>query len=90
MKNFVKSLNKDREAFQYLRQTFPRLSDAEIKEGNFLGPQIRKIVKNSTFDQILEGKEEAVWKVFKSVVQGFLGRKKKLSAVGERTSTKVT
>ncbi|GFY79637.1 uncharacterized protein TNIN_112911 [Trichonephila inaurata madagascariensis] len=59
MKNFVKSINKDGEAFQHLGSKFSRLSDAKIKEGIFMGPQIRKIMKEPAFDQNLEGKEEA-------------------------------
>ncbi|GFY01096.1 uncharacterized protein TNCV_5075631 [Trichonephila clavipes] len=68
MKSFVKSMNKNGEAFQYLRSKFPRLSDANIKKGFFLGAQIRKIMKNPAFDLILEGKEKITWKAFESVV----------------------
>lgn len=35
MKQFVKQLNKDSEAFLYLKTIFPRLSDAKIKEGMY-------------------------------------------------------
>jgi len=41
MKNFVKAMNREGEGFRYLRQMFPRISDANIKEGIFVGPQIR-------------------------------------------------
>jgi len=41
MKNFVKAMNKEGAGFRYLRQMFPRISDANIKEGIFVGPQIR-------------------------------------------------
>ena len=75
MKNFVKSMNNNGEAFQYLRSKFPRLSDAKIKVGIFVGPQICKIMKNSTIDQVLEGKEKDVRDIFKSVVRGILGNK---------------
>ncbi|GFX03684.1 uncharacterized protein TNCV_2112561 [Trichonephila clavipes] len=73
MKNFVKSINKDGEALQYLRSKLPRLSGAKIKEGIFVGPQIRKIMKDSASYQILEGKEKATWEALKNVVRGFLG-----------------
>ncbi|GFV00598.1 uncharacterized protein TNCV_915381 [Trichonephila clavipes] len=78
MKKFVKSMKKDREAFQYLRSKFPRLSDAVIEEGIFVDPQIRKIMKDPALHQILKEKEKAhtAWEAFKSVVRGFLGRKK--------------
>ncbi|GFW63163.1 uncharacterized protein TNCV_581031 [Trichonephila clavipes] len=92
MKNFVKSINKDGDAFLYLGSKFPRLSDTKIKEGIFAGPQIRKIIKDPTFDQILEAKEKAAWDAFKSAVREFPGSKKKkreLLTVGERSPTKV-
>jgi len=41
MKNFVKAMNKEGAGFCYLRQMFPRISDAKVKEGIFVGPQIR-------------------------------------------------
>jgi len=40
MKNFVKSMNQEKAAFTYLREKFPRLSKAKLKEGSFIGPQI--------------------------------------------------
>jgi hypothetical protein len=41
MKNFIKAMDKNDEGFMYLKHTFSRLSYAKIKEGIFLGPQIR-------------------------------------------------
>ena len=41
MKNFVKALHKNGPAFQHLSIVFPGLSAAKIKEGIFVGPQIR-------------------------------------------------
>lgn len=38
MKNFVKAINKDGAGFQYLKTKFPRISDAKLKEGIFVGP----------------------------------------------------
>jgi len=40
MKNFVKAMNQEESAFTYLREEFPRLSEAKLKEGIFIGPQI--------------------------------------------------
>jgi hypothetical protein len=76
MKNFVKAMNQDGEAFKYLRAKFPRLSEAKVKEGIFVGPQIRDILKDPAFDEILEGKEKAAWEAFRGVVRGFLGNRK--------------
>jgi hypothetical protein len=40
MKNFVKAMKKRGNSFQYLRETFLKLSDTKLKEGIFIGPQI--------------------------------------------------
>jgi len=73
MKNFAKALDKDGEGFQYLSQTFPQISAAKLKDGIFIGPQIRKLLVNNECDSRLNDKELAAWKSFKDVVHGFLG-----------------
>jgi hypothetical protein len=35
MKNFVKGIDQNGAGFAYLKETFPRISDAKIKEGIF-------------------------------------------------------
>ncbi|XP_017466154.1 PREDICTED: uncharacterized protein LOC108378862 [Rhagoletis zephyria] len=47
IKNFVKALDKEGEAFDYLKTVFPDISQAKIKEGIFVGPQIRKLINNN-------------------------------------------
>ena len=44
MKNFVKALHKNGAAFQHLSTVFPGLSAAKLKEGIFVGPQIREVL----------------------------------------------
>jgi len=44
VKNFVKGMDKIGRGFQYVRNKFPNASDAKIKEGIFVGPQIRELV----------------------------------------------
>ena len=39
-KIFVKALDREGQAFAYLRKRFPKLSEARVKEGIFLGSQI--------------------------------------------------
>ena len=63
MKNFVKAMNQEEAAFTYLWWKFRRLSEAELKEGVFIGPQIRDIIKDEFFDKALRGNEKAVWTV---------------------------
>lgn len=76
MKNFVKAMDKEGRAFSYLKQKFPRISDAKIKEGIFVGPQIKNLFKDIEFDNILEGNEKAAWNAFKIVATHFLGNKR--------------
>ena len=66
MKNFVKALHKNAAAFQHL-------STAKLKEGIFVGPQIREVLKDMDFEELLNLKELRAWEAFKSVCSGFLG-----------------
>ncbi|GFS99536.1 uncharacterized protein TNCV_4534981 [Trichonephila clavipes] len=78
MKNFVKSINKEREAFQYFRSKFPRLSDSKTRVEIFMGPQICKIMKYLAFDRILEGKEKAAWEILKVWYEDFYWQPRRL------------
>jgi hypothetical protein len=53
MKNFVKAIDQNGPAFKYLGEKFSRLSEAKIKEGVFVGPQIRELFRDQQFDRIL-------------------------------------
>jgi len=75
-KHSVKAMNQEEAAFTYLRDKFPRLSEAKVEEGIFIGPQIRDLIKNECFDKLLQGDEKAVWDRFKFVVNGFLGNRR--------------
>jgi hypothetical protein len=52
-KNFVKCMDTEGEGFAYLKQNFPQVSDAKIKEGIFVGPQIRALFGDSIFTEKL-------------------------------------
>jgi len=45
MKNFLKTMDRNVAAFLYLRQNFPLISDAKIREGVFNGPDIRLLLR---------------------------------------------
>ncbi|GFW62276.1 transposable element Tcb1 transposase [Trichonephila clavipes] len=75
MKQFVKALDKE-ECSKYLCEQFPGLSDAKLKETIFVGPDIRKLLKDETFVTKMEMKEKNAWNSFKLVVTGFFGNKK--------------
>ena len=47
-----------------------------MKEGIFIGTQIRDIIKDEYFDKLLQGDEKAAWDSFKFVVKIFLGNRR--------------
>lgn len=77
-KNFVKALHKNKNfaAFEYLKRRFPQLSDAKIKEGVFVGPQIKKLLNDTEFYSALSADEAKAWQSFCAVVSSFLGNKR--------------
>ena len=76
MKNFVKGMDKTGRGFQYVRNKFPNVSDAKIKEGIFIGPQIRELVQDKQFDKDLNETERNAWLSFKRICKDFLGNHK--------------
>mgnify|MGYP003465453868 FL=1 len=77
MKNFVKALGKtESEGFQYLVEKFPKISAAKLKEGVFVGPQIREVLKDHGFEESLTSDEKEAWKAFVWVCKNFLGNHK--------------
>jgi len=102
MKNYVKALNKDGDTFKYLEEKFPQISEAKIKAGIFVGPQIRELFKDTQFTSRMTGLELQAWTGFKSVVENFLGNNKsadyerivenmiqRYEALGSRMSVKI-
>ena len=73
MKNFVKALDKKGRFVAFIKNKFPRISEAKLEAGIFDGPQIRELMKDTKFDEILENNEMNAWRAFKSIVQNFLG-----------------
>ncbi|XP_061412718.1 uncharacterized protein LOC133345765 [Lethenteron reissneri] len=45
MKQFVRAVDKESATFKYLQDFFPKLSEAKVKAGAFVGPQIKKILE---------------------------------------------
>ena len=76
MKTSVKATNQVEAAFTYLREKIPRLSEAKLKEGIFIGPQIRELIKEEYFDTLLQDDEMAALDSFKYVVKEFLGNRR--------------
>jgi hypothetical protein len=73
---FVNALEKSGKSFLYLRSKFPNLSDAEVREGIFVSPQIRKLMFVENFEKNLNSNILATWASFKAMFRGFLGNMK--------------
>ena len=58
IKKFLNTVDQNSAGFIYLKNKFPRISDVEIKEGVFVGCQIRELVQDVKF----EGKPNEVEK----------------------------
>lgn len=76
MKNFVKAMDQHSDGFLYLKSKFPKVSDAKLKEGIFIGPQIRKLMSDEHFERLLHPVEKTAWQSFKNVCSNFLGNHK--------------
>ena len=76
MKTFVKNLVRNGAAFQYLAEKFPEISEAKLKEGIFIGPQIRQLIKDREFSSRMASVELTAWNSFVEVVHNFLGNHK--------------
>ncbi|QQP53796.1 Uncharacterized protein FKW44_006400, partial [Caligus rogercresseyi] len=76
MKQFTRALDKDGRCFNYLGRAFPRLTSEKVKAGIFNGPQIRKLIKDTEFQNSMNTLECAAWKSFVQVVNNFLGNTK--------------
>ncbi|UYV63845.1 hypothetical protein LAZ67_2005798 [Cordylochernes scorpioides] len=73
MKNFVKAMDRNASVFAYLKQKFSSISEAKIKEGIFVGPQIRELQQDGNFQNSLNEVEAAAWNSFRNVCKNFLG-----------------
>ena len=65
--------------FQYVRNKFPNVSDAKIKEGIFIGPQIKQLMQDKQFNEDLNETERKTWLSFKRICKDFLGNHKAAS-----------
>ncbi|CAH1114222.1 unnamed protein product [Psylliodes chrysocephalus] len=70
------ALDKNCGCFKYLCETFPGLSEAKLKEGIFVGPQIRRLMKTNEIEMVMQEDEKEAWTAFKQVINKFLGNYK--------------
>ena len=71
MKQFVKALPKTGRSFKYLCECFPNLSEAKLKQGVFVGPDIRKLMCDDNFVAAMTYDEKEAWTAFRDVVSKF-------------------
>ena len=76
MKQFVTTRDKESAAFKYIQDFFRQLSEAKVKAGVFVGPQIKKIMECKEFPKKLNRVEKAAWNTLVAMVRGFLGNHK--------------
>jgi hypothetical protein len=76
MKQFVKALDGNGNCFHYQSNKFPALSRAKVKEGIFVGSQIRALTKDKMFEESMTPAEREAWIYFKEVIDKFLGNNK--------------
>ena len=75
MKVFV---DKNGPVFAYLKEKFPRVTEAKIKEGIFVGPQIKKLFDDLNFSAKMKSTENRAWGAFLNVCRNFLVNSKSL------------
>jgi len=52
---------------------FPEIIEAKMKEGIFVGPQIKQLLKDQDFCIKLNAVEKRAWKAFENICRNFLG-----------------
>ncbi|GBN53411.1 hypothetical protein AVEN_132505-1 [Araneus ventricosus] len=76
MKNFIKAMDCAGSGFQYLPLKFPKVSETKIKEGIFVGPQFRQLMKDPVLESKLTKREVAAWTSFEELEKSFFGNYK--------------
>ncbi|UYV64495.1 hypothetical protein LAZ67_3000991 [Cordylochernes scorpioides] len=71
--NSVKAMDRNASGFACLKQKFSSISEAKIKEGIFVGPQIRELQQDGNFQNSLNEVEAAAWNFFRNVCKNFFG-----------------
>ena len=68
----MKAVHKESKGFVYLKQKFPRLSEAKMKEGIFVSLQINQLFKDQDFSTKLSSAKRRAWNAFENVYRNFL------------------
>jgi hypothetical protein len=54
-------MDKESKVFAYLRQKFSKISEAKMKEGIFIGSQIKQLFEDHDFSTELNSTERRAW-----------------------------
>ena len=76
-KQFVKSLKPTSHAFCHIKQLFPSISEAKVRSGIFVGPQIRRMLASEELKKQMSDLEKNAWQAFRMIAEGFLGNHRK-------------
>jgi len=76
MQNSVRALDQTGPVFRHLAEKFPGIRAEKMKEGVFIGPQIRQLFRDEQFDRILTGNEKRARNDFRLVATNFIGNNK--------------
>jgi hypothetical protein len=55
----------------YLKNMFSKISNAKMREGVFVGPQIREVIQDVKFEDHLSELEKATWNSLKNITNNF-------------------
>ena len=69
MEQFVQAQDQESKVFKCLQTYFPKLSEAKVKAGVFVVPQIKRIQQYAEFPKVLVKTKNAVLCIFVSVVE---------------------
>ena len=73
---FIRALDKNGDCFLYICKVLSGVSYEKLKAGVLNGPEIRKLMRDSSFGLHQTTKESTVWKCFVDDVNGFFGNHK--------------
>jgi hypothetical protein len=76
MNNFVKGMGQTGPAFRNLAEKLPGINAAQVKDGVFIGQQIRKLFRDKQLDRILSCNEKMEWNDVWLLATIFMGNKK--------------
>ena len=72
----MKSMDKTGRGLEYVRNKFRNVSDAKMKDGIFIGPQIGELMQDKQFDEDLNETGRNAWVSIKRLCRDFLGNHK--------------